>query len=37
MITQIISLFSWPVLIYISYVAIKYFIKKLEIQINQKP
>lgn len=34
MITQILSLFSWPVLIYISYVAVKYFIKKLETQIN---
>jgi len=34
MTTQILSLFSWPVLIYISYVAVKYFIKKLETQIN---
>ncbi len=35
MISQIILLFSWPVLIYVSYLAVKFFIKKLEISIDE--
>ena len=34
MLSQVLYLLSWPVFIYISYLAIRYFIKKLELQLR---
>ncbi len=35
MISQIILLFSWPVIIYVSYLAVIFFIKKLELKLSE--